>query len=241
MAIAPRLAASLLLLASMNALGKEAPPEPPEALATVFESLPEEKLEYLMEEGESFAGTWRKLYQRLEGKTAEEVEAFVDALIYIEESSKFDEEKDLAAIPLATESPDFNSWKVMRPKALDPKREPGPINLSYYASNYRGGIRTFANSPVAVYPEDLVAGNVDIAIVGAPLDMGTYYRGQRFGPQAMRNGYYSGGSDMATMVNPNRELIIVDYGDIAIDNMSTEISVHHVRERVMPQGGRGGF
>ena len=232
MATASRLAASLLLLASMNALGKEAPPEPPEALATVFESLPEEKLEYLMEEGESFAGTWRKLYQRLEGKTAEEVEAFVDALIYIEESSKFDEEKDLAAIPLATESPDFNSWKVMRPKALDPKREPGPINLSYYASNYRGGIRTFANSPVAVYPEDLVAGNVDIAIVGAPLDMGTYYRGQRFGPQAMRNGYYSGGSDMATMVNPNRELIIVDYGDIAIDNMSTEISVHHVRERV---------
>ncbi|MEE4109720.1 MAG: agmatinase family protein, partial [Halieaceae bacterium] len=117
------------------------------------------------------------------------------------------------------------------PKALNRKREPGPIHLSYYAAQ-RGGIATFANAPLAIYPEDLIAGDVDIAIVGAPLDMGSYYRGQRFGPQAMRNSYYRGGSDMPTMINPSELLTIVDYGDIAIDNMSTELSVHHVRERV---------
>jgi len=33
-------------------------------------------------------------------------------------------------------------------------------------------------------------------------------------------------------VNPSKVLSIVDYGDIAIDNMSTELSVQHVRERV---------
>lgn len=210
---------------------EEAPALPAELQAKV-DALPEDKRTYLMEEGEGFAGTWEKLYTRLENKTAEEVEAFVDAMMYLEEAAKFNPETDMASIPLNTESERFNEWKVMRPKALDPKRDPGPINLSYYQNDYRGGIQTFANAPVAVYPEDLVAGGVDVAIVGAPLDMGTYYRGQRFGPQAMRTGYYQAGNDMATMINATELLTIVDYGDIAIDNMSTEISVHHVRERV---------
>ena len=122
----------------------------------------------------------------------------------------------------------------MKPKTVDPDREPGPFGLSYYASRrgYYGGIRTFTGAPVAIYPEDLVAGQVDVAIVGAPLDMGSYFRGQAFGPQAMRNEYGGGGVDMYTMVNPSKELTIVDYGDIAIDNMSTERTVHHVRERI---------
>jgi arginase family enzyme len=135
-------------------------------------------------------------------------------------------------IPLNTESEEFNSWKLMNPRELATRREPGPIHLSYYLNSYRSGIRTFAGAPLAIYPEDLVAGEVEVAIVGAPLDMGSYYRGQRFGPQAMRNGYYAGGPDMNTMINPTKALTVVDYGDIAIDNMSTERSVHHVRERV---------
>lgn len=48
----------------------------------------------------------------------------------------------------------------------------------------------------------------------------------------MRNEYGAGGIDMYTMVDPSKELTIVDYGDIAVDNMSTERTVHHVRERV---------
>jgi agmatinase len=48
--------------------------------------------------------------------------------------------------------------------------------------------------------------------------MGSYYRGARFGPQAMRNEVGAGGIDMATMVDAMKELNIVDYGDIAVDN-----------------------
>lgn len=206
--------------------------EQPAELQATIASLPDDKREYLSAEGEGFAGTWEKLFIRLRGKSAAEVEAFVGAMQYLETASKFNPDTDMASIPLNIEAEDFNSWKLMNPRALATQREPGPINLSYYVESGRGGVQTFAGAPVAIYPEDLIAGDVEVAIVGAPLDMGTYYRGQRFGPQAMRTGYFHGGNDMATMVNPSKVLSIVDYGDIAIDNMSTEISVHHVRERV---------
>ena len=97
-----------------------------------------------------------------------------------------------SAIPLDTGNENFNGWKLRRPDGLDPKREPGPFSLSYYAHAtagggvYGGGIATFAGAPVAVFPEDLVAGKVDVAIVGAPLDMGSGYRGAKGGPSAMR-------------------------------------------------------
>jgi len=208
------------------------PVEVPEWLAERITGLSDEQRAFLLsDKAEGFTGTRARLYQRLENKTAAEIQAYVDGMMTVVESRKFNAETDMASIPLNTESPDFNSWKVKRPPELGPKREPGPIPLSYYANN-RAAIRTFANAPVAIYPEDLIAGKVDVAIVGAPLDMGSYYRGQRFGPQAMRNEYGAGGNDMNTMVNPSKELTIVDYGDIAVDNMSTERSMEHVRERV---------
>jgi formimidoylglutamase len=206
--------------------------EVPDWLQARIGGLTAEQREFLLSDKvEGFTGTRARLYQRLESKSAEEIQAYVDGMMTVVEARKFNPDTDMASIPLNTEAPDFNSWKVKRPPELGAKREPGPIHLSYYAHN-RPGIRTFANAPVAIYPEDLIAGKVDIAIVGAPLDMGSYYRGQRFGPQAMRNEGGAGGNDMNTMVNPSKVLNIVDYGDIAVDNMSSEISVHHVRERV---------
>jgi agmatinase len=206
--------------------------EIPAWLAERIGGLSDEQRAFLLsDEAEGFTGTREKLYQRLKDKTPAEIAAYVDGMMTVVQARKFNPATDMAAIPLNTESPEFNSWKVRKPASFNPKREPGPFTLSYYASN-RPAIRTFANAPVAIYPEDLVAGQVDIAIVGAPLDMGSYYRGQRFGPQAMRNEYGAGGIDMNTMVNPTKELNVVDYGDIAVDNMSTEITVHHVRERV---------
>ncbi|MEM6626096.1 MAG: agmatinase family protein [Pseudomonadota bacterium] len=196
-------------------------------------SLSEEQKDYLRSKSaERFTGTREKLYQRLENRNEEQIEAFVAGMMSVEEASAFNPETDMASIPMNTESSGFNSWKVMNPRAMNPEREPGPFSVSYYANSRRAGIRTFADAPIAVYPEDLIAGNVDVAIVGAPLDMGSYHRGQKFGPMAMRNEGGAGGVDMYTMVNPSKELNIVDYGDIAIDNMSTEISVQHVRERI---------
>jgi agmatinase len=227
----------LALLCSVAGVGaaEEAEAVPmPEALEKIVRRLPDEKREFLESEApEYLIGSRTKIYKQLNGKSAKQVEAFIDGMIAVVEAGKFNPDTDMSSIPLDTESEDFNAWKVMRPKSLNPAREPGPFHLSYYAG-YQSyyGIRTFAGAPVAIYPEDLVAGEVDVAIVGAPLDMGSYYRGQGFGPQAMRNEYGAGGPDMYTMVDPTAELTIVDYGDIAIDNMSTERTVRHVRERV---------
>lgn len=225
----------LLLCLSVAIPGSaEEAPDLPAELESIIDGLSSSQRDFFFsEDAVDMVGTREKLIKRLKGRSAEEVAAFIDGMMMVIQESKFDPETDLASIPLDTDSEYFNSWRVKRPKSLNPAREPGPFHLSYYAG-YQSyyGIRTFAGAPVAVYPEDLIAGGVDVAIVGAPLDMGSYYRGQGFGPQAMRNEYGAGGNDMYTMVNPSRELTIVDYGDIAIDNMSTERTVRHVRERV---------
>jgi agmatinase len=204
--------------APLAVVAKDAAPtaaEVPAWLAPKIAGLTEEQRKFLLsDEAVAFAGTREKLHHRLQGKSPEEIAAYVDAMMAVTKAQKFDPATDMAAIPLNTESSEFNSWRVRRPESFNPKREPGPFTVNYYA-NGRGGI-----------------GKVDIAIVGAPLDMGSYYRGQRFGPMAMRNEYGASGVDMNTMVNPTKELTIVDYGDIAIDNMSTERTVHHVRERI---------
>lgn len=225
----------LVCLLSIGAAAAEssAPAELPAWLAEKTGKLSKDQLEFLRsEKAEGFTGTREKLYQRLRNKSPEEIAAYIDGMMTVVAARKFDPARDPASIPLNTESKDFNRWKVRRPASLDPKREPGPFSLSYYANSWQAGIRTFAGAPVAIYPEDLVAGNVDVAIVGAPLDMGSYYRGAGLGPMAMRNEYGAGDIDMYTMVDPTLELNVVDYGDIAVDNMSTELTVQHVRERV---------
>lgn len=204
----------------------------PDWLKPKIADLPKAKRDFLLsEDAQGLAGSADKLFLRLQNKTPQEIEAYVDGMMSVTEAAKFHPGVDMAAIPLDTTSKQLNGWKLMRPQTLNPRREPGPINLSYYM-NGRGGIATFANAPVAIYPEDLVAGKVDVAIVGAPLDMGSGYRGAKLGPQALRSMSGASGVDMFTMVNPSKELNIVDYGDIAVDNMSTERTVHHVRERV---------
>ena len=80
---------SLLPLTLLASIAVAEEPEWPPELAEIVAALPDAKQEYLHEEGESFAGTWRKLYTQLKGRSAEEVEAFVDALMYVEEASRF--------------------------------------------------------------------------------------------------------------------------------------------------------
>ena len=207
----------------------------PAWLTEITKDFPKEKIELLQSADiEYYAGSREKLLHLLKKKDAAGIEAYVDAIISIYDATLFNPETDMASIPLDTESEYFNGWKVERPKELNSAREPGPIHLSRYANidAYGQGVRTFAGAPLAIYPEDLIAGNVEVAIVGVPLDMGSYHRGAKFGPAAMRNEYGMEGVDMYTMVNPTKELMIVDYGDIAVDNMSTELTVQHVRERV---------
>jgi guanidinobutyrase len=236
--IAVALAAALYVPAAQAAESKplEAPkPEPleiPADLTQKLQALPKEKLEFITS-GKSKAFMPPKLmFDRFRIRTPAEIEAMIDAMLSLVEQSKFHDGTDPGSIALNIESETFNAWKIKRPLELNPKREPGPINLSRYIGRSGNGIPTFAGAPVAITPEDLKAGKVDIAIVGAPLDMGSGYRGAKGGPMALRTMGGMGGNDMYTMIDPSRELNIVDYGDIAIDNMSTERSMEHVRAMV---------
>ncbi|OHT21843.1 agmatinase family protein [Edaphosphingomonas haloaromaticamans] len=203
----------------------------PEIEAKLDKLTPEQAKFLRSKETDRFVSVEGELERRLAAKSPEEIQAYVAAMMEVIEASKFNPKTDLASIPLNPEAKSFNSWKVLRPAELDPKREPGPFSLSRYVEG-RSGIPTFFGLPVALRPDDLTAGKVDIAMVGIPLNMGSGTRGAHLGPTAMRTVRMGAGNDMYTMTSPRAVLNMVDYGDVAVDNMSTERSMGHVREQV---------
>ena len=137
------------------------------------------------------------------------------------------------SIPLNANDPSFDPWSQLRDPANDPDREPGP----FYPGRLRNaGVLTFFNLPIAINPADLTAGNVDVAILGAPLDMGVGMRGTAFGPGSLRESLgVSGGGGLPHMhvgVAWKRELRVVDYGNSPIDRLSVERSMPPVRKLV---------
>ena len=220
--------------------GEFEPVDLPDNIAQKVAGLDQEKINFLR--GDSafgFAERHDILFERLGKKTPAQIEAYIDAMIRVTELMKFNPETDQPSIPLRTEGGGFNSWKTRRPAAFDTPREAGPINVNRYLyAEPKQGIPTFFNLPIALTPEDLVAGEVDVAIMGAGLDMGTGFRGAAYGPRAVRTAeiYIGTGMNdpqhMHTMVSSSNELVMVDYGDIAVDSLSTERSVEHIREVV---------
>ncbi len=101
--------------------------------------------------------------------------------------------------------------------------ESGRLNLPFV------GIPTFAKRP---YVQDWSAIRADVAVLGAPFDMGTQYRpGARFGPRAVREAstLFSFGhagaydhEDDAVYLGP--EVSIVDIGDADMVHTDTETS-----------------
>ena len=145
--------------------------------------------------------------------------------------SKF--ERDDGVIPLNTEDSTYELWNQLRDSGGDPAREPGLI----YPGRLRGqGVLTFFQLPVAVTPEDLRAGGVDVAIMGAGIDMGVGFRGAGMGPASLRHswGQFNAGGlpHMHTGVAWRDELVAVDYGNSPIDRQSVERSMPYVRAMV---------
>lgn len=144
-----------------------------------------------------------------------------------------------AVIPLNKNDPTYNLWKLRRDD-LSKGREPGPIDVQRYPGGLMWqGIPTFFRLPIALTPEDLRVGNVDVALIGAYTDMGLGSRGASQGPGAFRlsqGDYVAWGGfsmeHMGTLVDPFRELVMVDYGDAPVDPLSTERAVHAIRELV---------
>ena len=140
------------------------------------------------------------------------------------------------AIPLDTEDPSYNVWRTPNLELLE-GRNPGPIEVMRFPGQGYMQLPTFFHQPLAFTPEDLRAGNVEVAILGAFTDMGSGMRGAAHGPNAVRNSsmYLGAGArqpHMGVMVDPLEDLEIVDYGNAPNDMMSTERTVQAVRSFV---------
>ena len=99
-------------------------------------------------------------------------------------------DRDDGLIPVNTSDPSYDPWSQLRDPENDPDREPGP----FYPGRLRNaGVLTFFGLPIAINAEDLTAGEVDVAILGAPIDMGVGMRGAALGPGALRESLGVGG------------------------------------------------
>jgi formimidoylglutamase len=139
-------------------------------------------------------------------------------------------------IELLNDAPIADPWSQLRDTSNDPKREPGPFYPRRLINMFSPGVLSFFQLPVALTPEDLKAGKVDVAIIGAPIDMSAGMRGAGKGPTAIRASMaFMPGGDLPHMhvgVAWKRELIAVDYGNAPIDLLSTENSMPPVRKLV---------
>ena len=150
-------------------------------------------------------------------------------------------EENPNAIPMESRDPTRDVRVLRRDPNDNPKREPGPINIQKtVGGTWSMGIPTFFRLPVALGPEDLKAGKVEVAFFGASVDISTGQRGTGYGPLAVRMGDIVGawgvgetlalGHPVAGDVDWTQELIAVDYGDAPIDILSQERSVLPVYE-----------
>lgn len=139
-----------------------------------------------------------------------------------------------AIIRLDPNAEGLDVWSQLRDTSDDAEREPGLVQTGRLN---RPGVLSFFSLPLAFTPEDLEAAEVDVAILGAPLDTGYGMRGARSGPPALRKGLgqgRSGGSlpHMHVGVAWKKELVAVDYGDAPLDVLSVERSMPPVRKLV---------
>lgn len=152
--------------------------------------------------------------------------------------------EDEALYKLDLDDPTGEAWKIIR-KDLGKGREPGPINIHRYPGGMPWiGIPTFFSLPVALTPEDLKAGEVDVAILGA--EFYNSPRVQSYGPTEMRANtksaiYHAWGDwempHLDSGLAPFQELRVVDYGDAPLHPYSTTLSVPAVREFVAQIAG----
>ena len=129
--------------------------------------------------------------------------------------------------------PSYDPWSQLRDTSADPEREPGPFFPGRLSN---AGVLTFFDLPVAVNQADLIAGEVDVAIMGAQIDMGVGMRGAKYGPGSLRESLPVLGAGklphMHVGVAWQRVLRAVDYGNAPIDQLSVERSMAPVRELV---------
>ena len=114
-----------------------------------------------------------------------------------------------------------------------PARAPGPMVVNRSTEMGWSGISTFMKLPVCLTPEDLRAGEIDVAIGGAPWEgTATGWTGTHLGPRAIREADPIGGGarhHLDVRVSPFEVLKVADYGDADVLIGNTEGSYENIR------------
>ena len=180
----------------------------------------------------------QQLIHELTTRDKDSLQIFVDSIMSLAQEMGYDPKSDMGAIPLNLTARKFNRDSVTPAPLRELDRKPGPFSVQRYVFP-ETGVATFAGAMVAIWPEDLVAGNVDVAIIGVPNDMSSGRRGAEWGPDEMRALNTLASPDIQSLVDPMQVLSVVDYGNFATDNMSTERTVKHVADMVAETAGTG--
>lgn len=174
----------------------------------------------------------RQLEHEIASREPESLSQLIGDLMAAADALGYDPSRDMGAIPLNTTTDDFNFGRMVTPPALrELERAPGPFSVHRYL-HPSSGVPTFAGAKVAIYPEDLVAGGVEVAIIGVPSDMSSGRRDAGHGPRVMRALNTMATRDTDSLLDPMAVLSVVDYGNFSVDFMSTDRTVSHVTTMV---------
>lgn len=230
------LAASLLMLSFGSAFAEWPVPD---AVQARFDELTAEQQEFVSSGAIISLIPGRQLEHEFATRDAESLQALIGDLMTIAAGLRYNPERDMGAAPLNLASERFNVRARLTPEALrDFEREPGPFSVHRYLFP-QSGVPTFAGAKVAIWPEDLVAGDVDVAIIGVPGNMSSGRRDAGSGPDQMRALNTIAAPDVRSLLKPLEVLSVVDYGNFAINWLSTELTSSHVIEMVAETAGTG--
>lgn len=182
--------------------------------------------------------TERQLEREITTREPEAFGALIDDLMSIAAEMNYDPTRDMGAVPLNLKSKTFNALQTTPAPLRDMQREPGPFSVHRYLYPM-SGVPTFGGAPVAIWPEDLVAGNVDVAIVGVPSNASSGRRDSGNGPNEMRALNTISMPDVKALIKPLDVLSVVDYGDFQRNWMSTEMTIGHVADLVAETSATG--
>ena len=226
---------TLLMLTADIALGDWTVPE---ELVEKVDALPEEHRAFITSGAAVEVIPGSQLVHELATRDAESLNLLIGDLIAVAEQMGYSPDQDMGAAPLNLTTKRFR-WVTVTPPALrEMKRDPGPFSVHRYLYP-ESGVPTFGGARVATWPEDLVAGNVDVAIIGVPSDMSSGKRDAAWAPDRMRALNTIGTLDAQSLIKPLEVLSVVDYGNFVVDRMSVERSIGHVAEMVAETAGTG--
>ena len=204
----------------------------PEALRQNANVLNEQQLQFISSGDILEFIPERQLEHELASRDADGLRALINDLLALADEMGYVAERDMGTAPLNLASKRFNGRTLPTPEPLRKhQREPGPFSVHRYMYP-KSGVPTFGGARVAIWPEDLVAGKVDVAIIGVPNNMSSGRRDAGNGPPAMRALNTIATPDAQSLVRPMEELSVVDYGNFSIDILSTERTIGHVTEMV---------